>query len=69
MYPDILWSGTRAELPTAMQAKNITEISAFYVALTGMILGSQLFLAGFISEMVSRNSPQRTEYRISEKIN
>jgi glycosyltransferase involved in cell wall biosynthesis len=52
-----------------MEAKNITEISAFYVALTGMILGSQLFLAGFISEMVSRNSPKRTEYRISEKIN
>ena len=52
-----------------VQAKNITEISAFYVALTGMILGSQLFLAGFISEMVSRNSPERTEYRISEKIN
>ncbi len=52
-----------------VQAKNITEISAFYVALTGMVLGSQLFLAGFISEMVSRNSPQRTEYRISEKIN
>jgi len=50
-------------------AKNITEISAFYLALTGMILGSQLFLAGFISEMVSRNSPKRTEYRISEKIN
>ena len=52
-----------------MEAKNITEISAFYVALTGMILGSQLFLAGFIAEMVSRNSPKRTEYRISEKIN
>jgi hypothetical protein len=52
-----------------MEAKNITEISAFYVALTGMILGSQLFLAGFIAEMVSRNSPERTEYRISEKIN
>ena len=52
-----------------MEAKNITEISAFYVALTGMILGFQLFLAGFIAEMVSRNSPKRTEYRISEKIN
>lgn len=52
-----------------MEAKNITEISAFYVALTGMILGSQLFLAGFIAEMVSRNSPERTEYRISEEIN
>jgi glycosyltransferase involved in cell wall biosynthesis len=52
-----------------VEAKNITEISAFYVALTGMILGSQLFLAGFIAEMVSRNSPERTDYRISEKIN
>jgi len=52
-----------------MEAKNITEISAFYVALTGMILGSQLFLAGFIAEMVSRNSPERAKYRISEKIN
>lgn len=52
-----------------MVAKNITEISAFYVALTGMVLGSQLFLAGFIAEMVSRNNPDRTNYRISEKIN
>lgn len=53
----------------ALEAKNITEISAFYLALTGMILGSQLFLAGFIAEMVSRNSPARKEYRISEQIN
>ena len=51
-----------------LEAKNITEISSFYVALTGMILGSQLFLSGFIAEMVSRNDPKRTEYRISETI-
>ena len=51
-----------------IEAKNITEISAFYVALTGMILGSQLFLSGFIAEMVSRTDPTRTEYRISENL-
>jgi len=51
-----------------LEAKNITEISAFYVALSGMILGSQLFLSGFIAEMVSRTNPARTDYRISEKL-
>ncbi|HHZ82083.1 MAG TPA: glycosyltransferase [Flavobacteriales bacterium] len=51
-----------------LEAKNITEISAFYVALTGMVLGSQLFLSGFIAEMVSRTNPSRTDYRISEKL-
>jgi len=32
--------------------------------LTGMVLGSQFFLAGFLAEMVSRNNPKRTEYRV-----
>ena len=49
-------------------AKNISEISWFYVALTLMIIGTQLFLAGFIGEMVSRNSPHRNHYQIKEKI-
>jgi glycosyltransferase involved in cell wall biosynthesis len=55
-------------LSQEIDAKNITEISAFYVALTGMILGSQLFLSGFIAEMVSRTDPSRTEYRVSENL-
>ena len=55
-------------LNIGVEAKNITEISAFYVALTGMILGSQLFLAGFIAEMVSRNNPDRKDYRILETL-
>ena len=53
-------------MSNGIEAKNITEISAFYVALTGMILGSQLFLSGFIAEMVSRTDPSRTNYSISE---
>ena len=55
-------------MSNGIEAKNITEISAFYVALTGMILGSQLFMAGFIAEMVSRTDPSRTAYRISENL-
>lgn len=55
-------------MANGIDAKNITEISAFYVALTGMILGLQLFMAGFISEMVSRTDPSRTAYRISENL-
>lgn len=45
-------------------AKNITEISAFYIALTSIILGTQLFLAGFIAELISRNSPNRNSYSV-----
>jgi len=51
-----------------IEAKNITEISGFYIALAGMILGSQLFLAGFIAEMVSRNDPSRKDYGVSKTI-
>lgn len=45
-------------------AKNLADLSWFYVALTGMVLGAQFFLAGFLAEMVSRNDPERTDYRI-----
>lgn len=50
-------------------SRNITEISAFYVSLTGMIMGLQFFLAGFLAEMTSRNDKSRSEYKISGKIN
>ena len=42
----------------------ITNRPAFYIALTIMILGTQLFLAGFIGELVSRNAPDRNAYNI-----
>ncbi|MBV41918.1 MAG: glycosyltransferase [Crocinitomicaceae bacterium] len=50
-------------------SRNITEISAFYVSLTGMIMGLQFFLAGFLAEMTSRNNASRSEYKVSSKIN
>lgn len=39
----------------------------FYIVLTAMIIGSQLFLSGFIGEMISRSSPNRNFYLIEEK--
>ncbi len=39
----------------------------FYIVLTTMIIGSQLFLAGFIGEMISRNSPGRNHYLVEAK--
>ena len=46
----------------------ITTRPAFYVALTIMVIGTQLFLAGFIGEMISRNSSDRNNYNIQDKI-
>jgi len=40
----------------------------FYIALTLMIIGSQLFLAGFIGELIARNSPGRNFYLIDQKL-
>ena len=46
----------------------ITSSPFFYVALTMMILGTQLFLAGFVADLVSRSSANRNDYQIEEKI-
>lgn len=51
-----------------VSAKNIAETSVFYIALTSMIIGVQLFLAGFISEMISRNSNDRNNYQIEKEV-
>lgn len=47
----------------------ITNSPYFYIALTTMILGTQLFLTGFIGELVVRNSPRRNDYEIEEELN
>ena len=51
-----------------VQAKNIADMSIFYIALTSMIIGVQLFLAGFISEMISRASNDRNNYQIEKEV-
>ncbi len=55
-------------LQTGQEAKNLADLSLFYVALTGMVLGAQFFLAGFLAEMVSRNDPKRTDYRVMKTL-
>jgi len=40
----------------------------FYIALTAMIMGTQLFLAGFLGELISRNSPHRNHYLIEAEL-
>lgn len=46
----------------------ITDSPYFYIALTAMILGTQLFLTGFIGELIARNSTRRNDYEIEEEI-
>lgn len=46
----------------------VTDQPLFYLALLAIILGSQLFLSGFICEMVSRNSSERNQYNIRETL-
>jgi len=45
----------------------IASRPSFYIALTCMILGVQMFLAGFLGEMLARNSPNRNIYLIKAK--
>lgn len=46
----------------------VTDSPYFYISLTSMVLGTQLFLAGFLGELISRNSQERNSYKISERI-
>ena len=51
-----------------LPATNIADISGFYIALSSMIIGVQLFLAGFIAELISRNSHDRNNYQVEKEI-
>jgi glycosyltransferase involved in cell wall biosynthesis len=47
--------------------RDVVDKPSFYLALTAVIIGVQLFLAGFIGELVSRNGSERNVYNIREK--
>ena len=49
-------------------AVGLTNRPGFYLALTAIIIGMQLFLAGFISELIARNAPGRNYYLVEEKL-
>ncbi|WP_304506480.1 glycosyltransferase family 2 protein [Duncaniella muris] len=46
----------------------VTDSPYFYLALTMMLLGTMLFLTGFIGELIARNAPGRNHYEIKEEI-
>ncbi len=55
-------------LAKGVPAPLITDIPYFYLALTCILLGTQLFLSGFIAELISRNSSERNRYIIEKEI-
>lgn len=55
-------------LASNVPARLVTDSPYFYLALTMMILGTQLFLTGFIAELVSRTSQERNKYNVAKEI-
>ncbi|MBN2275476.1 MAG: glycosyltransferase family 2 protein [Bacteroidales bacterium] len=51
-----------------LPARLVTDSPYFFIALTAMIIGTQLFMVGFLGELVSRNSPERNVYYIEKEI-
>ncbi len=52
-----------------LRAPLVTDSAWFYIALAVMIIGTLLFLTGFLGELINRNSPERNAYLIKDKIN
>ena len=52
-----------------MDFRAVTEQPLFYLSLTALIIGTQLFLTGFIGELISRNSQDRNTYNIKDRLN
>lgn len=48
--------------------REVTEQPGFYIALVAIIVGSQLFLTGFVAELVTRNATERNQYLIEKEI-
>ena len=52
-----------------LRAPLVTDSPYFFIGLTVMIIGSFLFLTGFLGELVNRNSSERNNYLIKDKVN
>ena len=55
-------------LANGIPQRLITSSPWFYIALTTMLIGTQLFLAGFIGDLISRSNPNRNDYQIEKEI-
>lgn len=54
---------------SGLKFRQVTDQPLFYISLVALIIGMQLFLAGFLGELVSRNSSERNNYKIKERLN
>jgi len=52
-----------------LRAPLVTDSPWFYIALTVMVIGTFLFLTGFLGELINRNSPVRNDYLTKDRIN
>jgi glycosyltransferase involved in cell wall biosynthesis len=57
------------KLYSGLETILVTENPLFYIALTAMIIGSQLFLAGFLGEIILRTKNNEERYKISKEVN
>ncbi|MDZ4757309.1 MAG: glycosyltransferase family 2 protein [Bacteroidota bacterium] len=64
----LIWDKVSASIRGYSDVRDIVDKPLFYLALTAIIIGVQLFLAGFIGELVSRNSTDRNYYALKEKL-
>ncbi|MCR5780021.1 MAG: glycosyltransferase family 2 protein [Bacteroidaceae bacterium] len=55
-------------LANGIPARLVTDSPYFYISLTMMLLGTQLFVAGFLGDLISRSSEQRNNYQIEKEI-
>ena len=56
-------------LSQEIRAPLVASSPYFYISLAAMVIGTQLFLAGFLGELISRNSPFKNSYQIDRKLN
>lgn len=57
-----------AALVNGVKAPLVTNTPYFYIALTMMILGTQMFLSGFVGELIARSNTERNKYLVAEEI-
>ncbi|HEY1024134.1 MAG TPA: glycosyltransferase family 2 protein [Sphingobacteriaceae bacterium] len=56
------------DIAAGVKFRNVTDQPLFYIALVAIVVGFQLFLTGFIAELVSRNSSERNSYQIEKTV-
>ena len=56
----LIWKG--------LSYRDVTDQPLFYLSLVAIVVGSQMFLAGFIAELLSRNAPERNQYLIEKEL-